>query len=84
VSTLSDSLKELQLPRKKPSNFKLWLDSLSAEDRQLAIEAILDERIKKYPLFDAFRRSGMQVAKDTFFDVRQRLIEGTMQVEEIQ
>ena len=83
MSTLSDSLKELREPNRKPSNFKLWLDSLSDEDRRLAIEAIFDEKIKNYPLHEAFRRAGMRVSKDYFFEERRKLIEGTKQVEEI-
>lgn len=83
MSILSDSLKELQQPHRKPSNFKIWLDSLSDEDRKLALDAMSDNKIKNYPLHEAFRKSGMRVSKDYFFDIRSRIQRGEVQVEEI-
>lgn len=79
MSILSDSIKELKEPTKKPSNFKIWLDSLSKEDRNLALESIKDNTIKNHPLFEAFRKSGMKVSKDYFFEARAKIQSGELE-----
>ncbi len=84
MSSLSESLKELKEPKKGPSNFRIWLDSLSDEDRVAVLDAMRDNDIKKFPLFETFRKAGLKVSKDTFFSVRDRLLDGTLKDEEIQ
>lgn len=83
MSILSENLKELKEPNKKQSNFRLWLDSLSEDDQAAALEAIHDTTIKKFPLFEALRKSGMKISKDTFFSIRERLQDGSLKDEDI-
>lgn len=83
VSSLSDSLKELKEPTKKPSNFKIWLDSLSDSDKTHVLTSMQDSTIKNYPLFETFKKHGMHVSKDYFFDIRRKLQEGKIDSEGI-
>lgn len=83
MSNLSESLKALQEPQKKPSNFRLFLDSLDTEDYKLVEEALYNKSIKTYPLHEALRKNGMRVSKDTFKVVRQDLLDGKIELEDI-
>lgn len=83
MSTLKDSLKELKNPRRKVSNFRIWLDSLDKEDRDAAIAAMLDTDIKNYPLFTAFKQNGMRVSKDYFINLRKEILAGAISPEGI-
>lgn len=83
MSILSDSLKEVREPKQKASNFKKWLDSLSEEDRRIALDALHDSTILKTHLLEAFKKSGLQVSKDTLFRIREQLQNGTLRDEDI-
>lgn len=84
MSILSESLKEVREPKQKPSNFKKWLDSLSEEDRKIALDALHDKTILKTHLQEAFKRAGLQVSKDTLNRIREQLQDGTLKDEDIQ
>ena len=83
MSTLGESLKDLRSPSKKHSNFRIWLDSLSSEDRSLALDALQDADLKTHPLHTAFRANGMRVSKDYFVNLRNQILAGTLVVGDI-
>lgn len=82
MSILGDSLKELKEPQ-KASNFRKWYNSLSQDDRDAAAEALLDDSLKKYPLFLAFRKAGMRTSKESFFVIREKLLSGELTMGEV-